>query len=530
MKTPTLSRFIRLMLMMPLLLPATLSTAEARPAPHLPSMAIQQNATPAPASPNQLPIGWRIETITHSDSTIGAVSLALDAQGQPHITFSAGGLYYAKRLDDGWHFELIEAEAGANSLVLDANDQPHLSYGYAGNIIYARKASQWISETVGSGSLSSLALDSLSHPHIAAVEGGTLKYMSFDGSQWQEAVARYLPQVDNTARWISRPSLNLNAEDQPYIGHVGYTNGESDVSFAAYDGLTWTVTTALSIIISPYVNDASFALDTLGQSHIAYTLCSMWRVPYCYGVYYAYWNGQAWIWKNPPSSPQPIYPENQPISPETPSSVSGPERVALALDQSNNPQLAYSENLFDHIELRYKFYEHGMWQSGALPVSGDISDLKLAVDQQGNSHLVYAETGTGNLIYARRVPFSLNQHVEPALEVRANEVITYSFVLNGAGLEAEFSDPLPPTLTYVAGSVTPPAVYSPTLHAILWQGTLPTTTVQTIQFQATANISDTTPSAVIYNTAWLTDQGTAQSVSASSMVNGYRMYLPLVNR
>ena len=93
--------------------------------------------------------------------------------------------------------------------------------------------------------------------------------------------------------------------------------------------------------------------------------------------------------------------------------------------------------------------------------------------------------------------------------------------------------PLPDNVTYITSSVTPPAIYSPTVRAIVWQGTLPTDTVQVIHYQVTPSISGTavlslTP--LIVNTAWLTDTEYARGVSAIAIVNGWYFWLPLVLR
>jgi hypothetical protein len=67
----------------------------------------------------------------------------------------------------------------------------------------------------------------------------------------------------------------------------------------------------------------------------------------------------------------------------------------------------------------------------------------------------------------------------------------------------------------------------------MWQGTTPTDTAQVIRFQVTAGITGTgslSLSLPIVNTAWLTDTESGWSVSATVIVNGYYLYLPLILR
>jgi hypothetical protein len=101
--------------------------------------------------------------------------------------------------------------------------------------------------------------------------------------------------------------------------------------------------------------------------------------------------------------------------------------------------------------------------------------------------------------------------------------------ISGPGLSVRLVDPLPANVKYVPNSVTPPAVYSPTLKAITWQGMLPADQDQVFRFQVTSSalLSSSIP---IVNTAWLTDTAYNTRILASAIVNGRRVYLPLMMR
>lgn len=67
----------------------------------------------------------------------------------------------------------------------------------------------------------------------------------------------------------------------------------------------------------------------------------------------------------------------------------------------------------------------------------------------------------------------------------------------------------------------------------MWQGTLPTDTLHTVQFQVTHGV--TGPGSLdlslpLVNTAWLADTDSGWSISAMVIVNGLPTYLPLVLR
>jgi hypothetical protein len=161
-----------------------------------------------------------------------------------------------------------------------------------------------------------------------------------------------------------------------------------------------------------------------------------------------------------------------------------------------------------------------------------------------------------DLTYDRRVldravitiqppPFTLRKQATPTDGLRNNDTLTYTLTLFGPDLSVRLWDPLPPSVRYVSGSITdtigsisgtlalPAAVYSPTAHAILWEGTLLTDTVDVIRFQVTPGITGTgslSLSLPIVNTAWLTATESGRSVSATVIVNGWRLYLPLTLR
>jgi hypothetical protein len=99
----------------------------------------------------------------------------------------------------------------------------------------------------------------------------------------------------------------------------------------------------------------------------------------------------------------------------------------------------------------------------------------------------------------------------------------------GHNLTVRLVDPLPANVEYVPNSVTPPAVYSQTLRAITWQGMLPTDQDQVFRFQVTSSAL-LSPSIPIVNTAWLTDTEYNRRILAGAIVNGRRVYLPLMMR
>ena len=137
-------------------------------------------------------------------------------------------------------------------------------------------------------------------------------------------------------------------------------------------------------------------------------------------------------------------------------------------------------------------------------------------------------------------PLLLEKQATHSDGLRNNDTLTYTLTLSGSGQTVRLWDPLPANVCYITNSITstltPPAVYSPTVEAVLWEGTLPTDTAQVVRFQVTPGITGTgafSLSQPIANTAQLIVMAGTESdrsVSATAIVNGWRVYLPLVVR
>jgi len=134
--------------------------------------------------------GWHVEAIDPTGDPHPNNSLALDASGCPHVAYygrDSRDLKLARRDPGGaWHVETVDSSATSGgisrniSLALDAQDQPHIAYYYCGATVpcrknelrYARRdAAGWQIQTVTNGlaelqSDISLALDAAGRPHI----------------------------------------------------------------------------------------------------------------------------------------------------------------------------------------------------------------------------------------------------------------------------------------------------------------------------------------------------------------------------
>jgi hypothetical protein len=243
-----------------------------------------------------------VETIDTTRATGSFVSLALDAQGNPHIAFaymaeissgSKAGQYilkYASKNGDSWMLETADddADVGQLSLALDAGGHPHIAYNDAmhSELKYSvKRDANWVIETPDLsekvGLDASLALDTVDNAHIAYRHQGEfvpfpapapdygrekydLRYASNVGGVWK------VEQVDiaGSVGWYA--SIAVDASNRPHIAYYEMTRWmrESNLKFATKSGMDWTVETVDTALGSP--NHSSLVLDAQGNPHIAY--------------------------------------------------------------------------------------------------------------------------------------------------------------------------------------------------------------------------------------------------------------------
>jgi len=258
---------------------------------------------------------------------------------------------------------------------------------------------------------------------------------------------------------------------------------------------------------------SSLALDWLDRPHISYVGTSYVDTDIRYALKYAWQDGAIW----------------HIVAVEIWDLWEVGDFTSLALDESSQPHISYT----DSDGLKYARYDGVGWHIETVDGNGSLT-TSLSLDESGQPHISYYDYANHDLKYARLIPSPLlGKQASPNDGLRNNDTLTYTLTLSGPGLSVRLWDPLPASVHYITDSVTPPAVYSPTVNAVVWQGTLPTDTAQIIRFQATPGITGAgllSLSLPIVNTAWMTETMSGASVSATVIVNGWRVYLPLVMR
>ncbi len=197
---------------------------------------------------------WVVRTVDFDKQTGKYHSMAVDAQGVPHLTYDAfvdGRLKYAIRTKDGWDIRVVQSRkindpeynvGMGNHLVLDAEGKAHISYYTNTTMRYAtEKADGWNLQTVdtirSSGGWtsyrSSVVLDKAGNPHIVYQDGGTVKHAFFDGKQWHLQLVVHSGPDGN--RYVSAA---IDKNDVLYVAYRDPDDGSLKVAVGTPRGET----------------------------------------------------------------------------------------------------------------------------------------------------------------------------------------------------------------------------------------------------------------------------------------------------
>jgi|GEM_PF-1443412 len=274
---------------------------------------------------------WSMEIVPHSAVKPDPdLSLVMDSLDQPHISFSDGqcfssgcvsGIWYGVKTDGTWQLSLIDGSGdyvSSPTLALDAQGKPHVAYLYFGRLEYAvLEGATWNIEEVF---VQSPSLPSASHPSLAIDPGGTpligffenweneLRVLRWTGAGWHQET------VDTTGDVQAAPSLKLDTSGNIDIAYL--STPSFHLKFAHQESGTWV--TELVDTSGYFHLDNPLALGGVdGSPHILY------RDLDSHSLKYAIKKHGAWAIEN----------VNAPGS--------DPQFAALVLDAEENPRWTY---------------------------------------------------------------------------------------------------------------------------------------------------------------------------------------------
>ncbi len=326
---------------------------------------------------------WVTQVVDRGADVGRDTSIALDAQGNPHISYMDRTLFnlkYASLSGTAWMSQTVTKAGGDTSLAFGGDGYPRISYRASQE--FARwDGTKWVTQTVASGWQhgwdNSLALEPTSPytPHISYFDdtGNDLRYAYWNGSQWISQT------VDSGGNVGYHTSLALDGNRRPHISYYyddPLNNAKDELRYARWDGSQW-ITQTVDNAGRGFLGREStaLALDRNDRPHIAY---------YDYrnkDLRYARWNGSQWVTQTVDSS----------------GDVGG--YAAMALDGSDRPHISYYDAT--NGDLKYAYWDGSQWISETVDSTGDVGRYtSITLDDAGNIYISYYDGSNKDLKYA----------------------------------------------------------------------------------------------------------------------------------
>jgi len=344
----------------------------------------QKSATPT-APTNSV---WNIETVLPVGSVGEYPSIAVDNNGNPHISYldyNDGYVKYAYKSGTTWSIENVGyvanlngiiANGGLSSIALDAANNPHITYfDYgSGHFKYARKVgASWTTTIIPlpisyiPWAESSIAVDKTTGTaHVSLQMLGGDYALGYWNSGLVSAIV--VDNLDGNSGYHNAIALDSNG--YPSISYEA--RGAGNLKYAHWNGSAFNLETIAPMPLV-YWEDrlTSLAIDGNNNPHIAY-------VVYQEGYKYAYKNGSSWTIKAIPYN-------------------SGYPSLSLSLDGTGMPHLALVGG-----SLKHAYWNGSSWSFDTI--EDDVGRCAIAVDNPGKIHIAYESTreGTSIIKYASK--------------------------------------------------------------------------------------------------------------------------------
>lgn len=355
---------------------------------YMPVLSVQP--TPA-ATPKPTP-KWELQTVdaSHVAANMNDRSLALDADGNPHIAYGKTHLYYASFDGTQWNIDTVDGSNSVGeyaSLALDSNGYAHISYYDAANkkLKYAHWTDDgWdvmtVDSAAGTGMYSAIAVDNNNRPHIAyqynyTTDSYYLKYARWNGYYWVISTIDYYGNVGPQ----THISIAIDHNNYPHISYLDdnalYTE---NLKYVHYNGSSW-LTEVLDVVSYKQGAYSSIAIDSNNNPHISFTDATKKILKYIS------WDGSAW----------------KCVVVDSSADVPGLYN-SLALDSADQPHIAYYTSTSQN--LKYAYWNGSQWVLETLDSAGNVGVYpSLALDPHGWAMISYYDQTRADVKFIRQV-------------------------------------------------------------------------------------------------------------------------------
>jgi len=366
---------------------------------------------------------WTIETVSPIGTEGTYPSLAIDNNGNPHISYldlNDGYLKYAYKNGTTWTIENVGyvansngtiANAGLSSIALDAANNPHICYFDfgSGHFKYAKKTGgSWTTTiiplpvfyTYPDGTTisyipwaeSSIAVDKTTGTAYISLQmfgnGYVLGYWK-PGLASAIVVDKQATTEDGSNGLGFNNAIALDGNGFPGISYEdrgsdwwGVVHTPGTLKYAHWNGSAFNLETVAPMLES-YWEDrlTSLAIDKYNNPHIAYS-------SYNEGYKCAFKNG---------SSPWTI--ETMMFNQTTPY-LSGYPSLSLSLDGTGKPHIALVVDFGNAYRLKHAYWNGSSWSFDTI--EDDVGHCAIAVNNSSKIHIVYNTDITGAIKYATK--------------------------------------------------------------------------------------------------------------------------------
>ena len=274
-----------------------------------------------------------------------------------------------------WHIYVVDNTKGSgssSSIAIDSKDNPHVAYHHYqnGSLNYVHwDGASWHSEVIdwedNTGFYPSMAIDSKDNIHLAYYTAHSdsgrdfeLRYAHFNGSSWAVQTVDGDSEY-NVGMW---PSLALNSSGSPSISYNvdKWPSSDSDLRYSYWNGSSWT--TEKVMVGGDAGSRSSLDMDQNDHPHISYRSSG--------GLNYAYWSGSSWI--------------DDKVAPRDSSWMS------MKLNKTGEPVIAFNHNepAVKPMILKYAVRSNGSWKTTEIDGANDPA-VSLALENQEFPHISY---------------------------------------------------------------------------------------------------------------------------------------------